>query len=59
MLGTLSSYINMCGSTVAAKYFYEHYIVLAKTTAAQDEDALSYHRVRGLYYRAVVFAATI
>ena len=30
-------------------------ILLTKTTAAQNEDALSYHRVRGLYFQAVVF----
>ena len=34
-------------------------ILLTKTTAAQNEIALSYHRVRGLYFLAVVFAATI
>ena len=30
-------------------------ILLTKTAAAQNEDALSYHRVRGLYIQAVVF----
>ena len=34
-------------------------IILTKTTAAQIEVALSYHRVRGLYFMAVIFAATI
>ena len=34
-------------------------ILLTKTTAARNEIALSYHRVRGLYLMAVVFAATI
>ena len=34
-------------------------ILLTKTTAAQNENALSYHRVRGLCFLAVVFAATI
>ena len=34
-------------------------ILLTKTTAAQNEVALSYHKVRGLYIPAVVFAATI
>ena len=34
-------------------------ILLTKTTAAQNEDVLSYARVRGLYYLAVVFMATI
>ena len=33
--------------------------LLIKTTATQYEDALSYHRVRGLYFQAVVFVATI
>ena len=28
-------------------------------TAARNEAALSYHKVRGLYFLAVVFAATI
>ena len=35
------------------------YILLTKTAAAQNEDALSYHRVRGLYFQAVVFVVTI
>ena len=34
-------------------------ILPTKTTAAQTEVALSYHRVRGLYFLAVVFVATI
>ena len=34
-------------------------ILLKKTTAARSEVALSYHKVRGLYFLAVVFAATI
>ena len=40
-------------------YTYIYCTLLAKITAAQNEDALSYHRVRGLYFLAVVFAATI
>ena len=35
------------------------YYNITKTTAAQNEDALSYHSVRGLYFQAVVFVATI
>ena len=35
------------------------YILLAKIIAAKNEVALSYHRVRGIYVLAVVFAATI
>ena len=34
-------------------------IPLTKTTAAQNEVALSYHCVRGLYFMAVVFVTTI
>ena len=33
--------------------------LLTKTTTTQTEDALSYYRVRGLYFLAVVFATTI
>ena len=44
-------------------YFTVQYISitihLTKTAAAQTEDALSYNRVRGLYFLAVVFAVTI
>ena len=31
---------------------------LTKTTAAQNEITLSYHKVRGLYFLAVFFAVT-
>ena len=34
-------------------------ILLTKTTAAQNEDALSYPKVRGLYFLAVVFVRNI
>ena len=34
-------------------------MLLTKTTAAQNEVALSYHKLRGLYIQVVVFAATI
>ena len=34
-------------------------ILPIKTTAAQNEVALSYHRVRGLYFQAVFFVVTI
>ena len=34
-------------------------ILLTKTTAAQNEDALSYYRVCGLYFLAVVFVRSI
>ena len=30
-----------------------------KTTAAKEQVVVSYHRVRGLYFLTVVFAATI
>ena len=38
------------------KYVIIH---LTKTTAACNEVALSYHKVRGLYFVAVAFEATI
>ena len=34
-------------------------ILLTKVTDTQNEVTLSYHRVRGLYFLAVVFVATI
>ena len=34
-------------------------ICLTKTTAAQNEDALNYHKVCGLYFMAVVFVRSI
>ena len=34
-------------------------ILLTKTTAGQNEVALSYHNVRGLYFLTVAFVATI
>ena len=37
----------------------EDYIHLTKTTTAQIEVALNYHRVRELYFLAVIFATTI
>ena len=43
--------VNVCASML--------HILLTKTTAAQNEVALSYYRVRGLYFLAVAFAATL
>ena len=34
-------------------------ILLTKTTAVRNEAALRYHKVRGLYFLAVVLVATI
>ena len=34
------------------------FILLIKTTAVQNEVALSYHSVRGLHFLAGIFAAT-
>ena len=36
-----------------------YYIFLTKITAAQNEVALSYHRVRVLYFLAAIYAAII
>ena len=41
-------------STIYALLLY-----LTKTTAAQNGVALSYHKVRGLYFQAVVFVRSI
>ena len=38
---------------------YMIYMLLTKTAAAQNEVALSYHTVRGLYFLAAVFAAIV
>ena len=35
------------------------FILLTKTTAAQNEGALIYHSVRGLYFQSVVFVASL
>ena len=35
------------------------YILLTKVTAAQIEVAISHYKVRGLYFKAVIFAASI
>ena len=35
------------------------HMLLTKTTTAQNEVALSYHKVRGLYFLAVVFVRSI
>ena len=50
-----------CGYTVHCTRSEDDYLVtlLTKITAAKNEVALSYHRLRGLYFLAVVFAATI
>ena len=34
-------------------------ILLTKTTTTQNEDALNYYRVRGLYFLAVIFVRSI
>ena len=41
------------------KLYYIYNTLLTITIADQNEDALSYHRVRGLYLQAVIFVATI
>ena len=44
---------------VICHHFVMENILLTKTTATRNEVALSYHRVRGLYFQTVVFVATI
>ena len=41
------------------KQDHNYIILLTKTTAAQNEVALSYHKVRGLYFLAVVSVRSI
>ena len=40
-------------------FFIGFCILITKMTAEQNELELSYHRVRGLYFLAVIFAVTI
>ena len=40
-------------------YVFIAFILLTKTTAAQNKVALTYYRVRGLYFLAVVFVRSI
>ena len=40
-------------------HYIIYYIFFKKTTATKNEVALSYHRVRGLYFLTVAFATTI
>ena len=47
------------GSCFCGKYGNNRNILLTKTTAARNEVALTYHKVRGLHFLAVVFVATI
>ena len=42
-----------------SSYIVCNCLLLTKITAAQNEVAISYHRVRGLSSQAVIFAATI
>ena len=53
----------MIGYTVKCLHLFSIYsrctIIPTKTTASQNDVALSYYRVRGLYFLAAVFVATI
>ena len=42
-----------CGNALNHEADYERWILLTKTTAAQNEVVLSYHRVHWLYFQAV------
>ena len=43
----------------ARNIVFIYFILLTKTIAAQNEDALSYYKVRRLYFLAVVFVRSI
>ena len=47
------------GTYFSSGDFLALYILFTKTTAAQNEVALSSHRVQGLYSLSVIFEATI
>ena len=52
--------LNPSNSNKNLRVRFDIYItLLTKTTAAQNEVALIYYRMRGLYFVAVIFAATI
>ena len=56
---SLSLSLSLCPSIDSLFWCHAATILLTKTTAAQKEVALSYHRVRGLDFLAVVFARSI
>ena len=39
--------------------FSPNTIILTKTTTVQNDDSLTYHRMRGLYFLAIVFVRSI
>ena len=47
--------VRYCSYKCSYSLYFRKIIHLTKTTAAQNEDALSFHNVRGLYIPAVVF----
>ena len=56
----------MCAGKSSNNFVCKYYtierevgILLTKTTATQNEVALSYHKMRGLYFLAVVFVRSI
>ena len=51
-LNFVPQFCKLLAKQSAARVQFEN-ICLTKTTATQNEDALSYHRVRGLYFTAV------
>ena len=57
--------IYICNNSFNQSHFcetlfqYSDSILVTKTTAAQNEVALSYHRVHGVNFLAVVFTATV
>ena len=50
----ISFFVSFC-----FEFVFIVYVLLTKTTAARNGVALSYHRVRGLYFLAVVFVRSI
>ena len=53
------AYYHVDSSLIFIIIIYVLTILLTKTTAARNGVALSYHRLRGLYFLAVVFVRSI
>ena len=53
--------LHLSGIRILASYVHCAYytVLLTKTAAAQNEDALGYHKVRELYFLAAVFVSSI
>ena len=59
-MGFIENNLCMCNYLYPGFYFHRDAVIhLTKTTVVQNEDALSYLRVHGLNFQAVVFVRSI